>query len=151
FQGSFKSGPLARMSGASRRVGFAPGYCREFSFLFTNEWIRPGDRHLNRVEKNLIMAERIGATGDAIEVILPERDEEGRAAETVLRSVNPAGTPVVLLSPGTSPRQFWKRSPAEHYSRMPSHLITTAGALPLVAWGPGQEDLARVIVSESRG
>jgi len=151
FQGSFKSASLARMSGAPRRVGFAPGHSRELSFLFTNEWVRPRTHHLNRVERNLIMAERIGATGDAIEVILPERNDEGQAADTLLRTINPMGSPVVLLSPGTSPRQRWKRWPVEHYSRLASELKTAVGALPLVVWGPGEEELARSIVSGSRG
>ena len=45
FQGSFKSGLLAILSGAPRRVGIAPGHSRELSFLFTNEWsgLRNGD------------------------------------------------------------------------------------------------------------
>ncbi len=151
FQGSFKSGLLARMSGAPRRVGFAPGFCREFSFLLTNEWVRPRERRLNRVERNLFMAERLGATSDEIEVILPERSDEGREAESLLGSINPAGVPVVLLSPGTSPRQRWKRWPVEHYARLASLLRSSVGALPLVAWGPGEEDLARSIASGSTG
>jgi len=151
FQGSFKSGLLARLSGAPRRVGFAPGHCREFSFLLTNEWVRPPQRRLNRVERNLIMAERLGATGDEIEVILPERSGEGREAESLLGSINPAGVPVVLLSPGTSPRQRWKRWPGEHYARLASLLRSSVGALPLVAWGPGEEGLARSIASGSQG
>jgi len=151
FQGSFKSGLLARMSGAPRRVGFAPGHCREFSFLLTNEWVRPRERRLNRVERNLFMAERLGASGDEIEVILRERSDEGREAESLLGSINPAGVPVVLLSPGTSPRQRWKRWPVEHYARLASLLRSRVGALPLVAWGPGEEGLARAIASDSLG
>ena len=151
FQGSFKSGLLARMSGAPRRVGFAPGHCREFSFLWTNEWVRPLELRLNRVERNLIMAERLGATGDEVEVILPELADEGREAESILESLNPAGVPVVVLSPGTSRRQRWKRWPVEHYARLASLLRSSLGALPLVAWGPGEEGLARSIASGCHG
>ncbi len=151
FQGSFKSGLLARLSGARRRLGFAPGHCREFSFLFTNEWVRPRQRYVNRVERNLVMAEQMGATGDAIEIVLTERPDERGAAEMLLRSFNPEGRPIVLLSPGTSRRQRWKRWPTEHYCRLASHLRSAVGALPLVAWGPGEEGLAQSIVSGSRG
>jgi lipopolysaccharide heptosyltransferase I len=149
FQGSFKSGLLALLSGAPRRVGFAPGHCREFSFLFTNEWVRAGGRRLNRVEKNCLLAESLGAAGDEIEVILPERPEEGREAEAMLRTLNPGGAPVAVLSPGTSRRQQRKRWPPENFGRLASLLAESSGALPLVVFGPGEEALARCIVSES--
>jgi len=149
FQGSFKSGALALLSGAPRRVGFAPGHCRELSFLFTNEWVRPGSRRLNRVEKNCVLAESLGAAGDEIEVILPERPDEGHAAEALLHAVNPGGSPVVVLSPGTSRRQRRKRWPPENFGRLASLLAASSGALPLVVFGPGEEALARSIVTAS--
>ncbi len=151
FQGSLKSASLALLSGAPRRVGFAPGHCRELSFLFTNEWLRPGERHLNRVEKNCRLAESLGAAGDEIEVVLPERPNEEREAEGLLHTINPAGSPVVVLSPGTSRRQRGKRWPPEHFATLASRLAASSGALPLVVFGPGEETLARSIVSASGG
>ncbi len=151
FQGSFKSGLLARLSGAPRRVGLSPGHCRELSWLFTNEWVRPRERRLNRVERNLLIAEAVGARGDTIEVILPERPEEGSAAKEMLRALNPRGLPVVVLSPGTSRRQRHKRWPAQHFSRLAGRLVSDGGVLALVAWGPGEEELARSIASFSGG
>jgi lipopolysaccharide heptosyltransferase I len=151
FQGSFKSGLLSLLSGAPRRVGFAPGHSRELSFLFTNEWVRPRVRRLNRVERNLLVAEALGARGDAIEVILPERPEEGRAAVEILRGLNPKGAPVVLLSPGTSRRQRSKRWPPDHFARLAALLAPDPGVVPVVAWGPGEETLAREVVTGSGG
>jgi len=151
FQGSIKSGLLALLSGAPRRVGLSPGHSRELSWLFTNEWVRPRERRLNRVERNLLIAEAIGARGDTIEMILPERPDEGRAAEDLLRSLNPRGLPVVVLSPGTSRRQRHKRWPAEHFSRLAGRLASDAGALVLVVWGPGEEELARSVAASSGG
>ena len=151
FQGSLKSGLLALLSGAPRRVGLSPGHCRELSWLFTNEWVRPRERRLNRVERNLLIAEAIGARGDTIEMILPERPDEGRAAEDLLRSLNPRGLPVVVLSPGTSRRQRHKRWPAEHFSRLAVRLASDAGVLVLVVWGPGEEELARSVAASSGG
>src|SRR5437899_518866 len=149
FQGSFKSGLLAFLSGAPRRVGLSPGHCRELSWLFTNEWVRPRERRLNRVERNLLIAEAIGARGDTIEMILPERPDEGRAADDLLRSLNPRGLPVVVLSPGTSRRQRHKRWPAEHFSRLAALLASDGGVLVLVVWGPGEEELARSVATSS--
>jgi len=149
FQGSFKSGLIAFLSAAPRRVGFSPGHCREMSFLFTNEWVRPRSRWLNRVEKNLVLGEAIGATGDEVTMILPEGAGEGVQAEAIIRQLAPAGGPVVVLSPGTSRLQAHKRWPADHYARVATLLRTSLGAAPLVVWGPGEEDLARLVVSRS--
>jgi lipopolysaccharide heptosyltransferase I len=151
FQGSLKSGVLGLLSGAPRRIGFAPGHCREFSFLLTNEWVRPHGRRLNRVEKNCLLAEALGAAGDEIEVVLPERPEEGRQAESMVRSLNPGRAPLAVLSPGTSRRQAAKRWPPEYFGRLASLLAGSSGALPLVVFGPGEETLAREAVSASGG
>src|SRR5262245_46243364 len=40
LQSTLKSAIVARLSGAPRRVGFAPTHAREWSFFFTNEWGR---------------------------------------------------------------------------------------------------------------
>jgi lipopolysaccharide heptosyltransferase I len=149
FQGSLKSGLAARLSGARRRVGFAPGHAREMSFLFTNVWVRPGPAALNRVARNLLLAEALGASGDEVEIVLPERPDEARRAEVILRELS-CGTPIVL-SPGTSHRQRRKAWPPEHYARLAALLRRDFGAAPLVAWGPGEEETARGIVAASAG
>jgi lipopolysaccharide heptosyltransferase I len=151
FQGSFKSGLLALLSGAPVRLGFAPGHSREMSSLFTNRWMRPSSRWMNRVERNLLLSEAVGATGNEVTMILPEIQEDGGRAEAILRDVAPAGEPVILLSPGTSRLQSYKRWPAERFARLAERLRDTTGAVPLVAWGPGEEDLAAGIVQASGG
>ena len=151
FQGSLKSAALALLSKAPRHIGFAPGHSREFSFLLTNEWVRPRGRHLNRVEKNCLMAEALGAAGDEIEAILPERPDEGREADTMIRSLNPRGAPLAILSPGSSRLQSGKRWPPEHFGRLASLLAASSGVLSIVVFGPGEETLARHAVSASEG
>jgi lipopolysaccharide heptosyltransferase I len=151
FQGSLKSGLVAFLSGAPRRVGFSPRHCRELSFLFTNDWARPRSRVLNRVEKNLALAERLGATGDEVAMILPETPGEGARAESIVRTLAPRGEPIVLLSPGTSRRQAHKRWPAERYATLASRIRRLGDARPVVAWGPGEETMARAVVDASQG
>ena len=151
FQGSFKSGLLSRLAGAPRRVGLAPGHAREISFLFSNVWVRPPSRTMNRVARNLLFAEALGARGDEIETVLPERPEDGQRAEAILRGLAPGSEPLVVLSPGTSRLQRHKRWPAEHYARLAALLREGPRAVPLLAWGPGEEETARGIVSSSAG
>ncbi len=151
FQGTLKSGLLALVSGAPRRVGFAPGHCREMNFLFTNRRVRPRSRHLNRVAKNLVLAQALGASDDEVTVVLPESAEEGRQAEALLRSAAVDRSRAVVLSPGTSRRQSHKRWPEERFAVLTALLRTELGATPLVVWGPGEEAAARAIVAASGG
>ena len=151
FQGSLKSGILSLLSGAKARLGFAPGHAREMSSLFANRWVRPRTRWMNRVERNLLMSEALGASGDEIIMNLPETEAEGREAETILREVAPGGQPLVVLSPGTSRRQAYKRWPVDRFARLAARLRGRLGAIPLVAWGPGEEGMASGIVRASGG
>ncbi|HEU4400867.1 MAG TPA: glycosyltransferase family 9 protein [Candidatus Polarisedimenticolia bacterium] len=151
FQGSFKSGLVACLSGAPRRLGFAAGHCREMSFLLSNQHVRPPSRTLNRVEKNLLLADHLGAVGDEVTALLPEREEDGRRADAILRELVPRGRAVVLLSPGTSRRQRHKRWPAEYFARLASLMRESLDTLSLVVWGPGEEGTAQAVVVGSGG
>lgn len=151
LQASFKSGLLAFLSGAARRVGFSPVHCREMSFLFTNEWVRLPTRWLNRVERNLELAKALGAPADDPQLPLPERPEEGEQAAALLERLLPAGAPAVLISPGASRRQAYKMWPAAHYARFAALLSREHGVRPIVVWGPGEEGLARSVVAASEG
>jgi len=103
------------------------------------------------VEKNCLLAEALGAAGDEIEAVLPERPEEGREAESLIRSLNPRGAPLAILSPGSSRLQSDKRWPERSFGRLASLLASSSGALPVVVFGPGEEALARCAVSASAG
>ena len=83
FQGSLKSGLLSLLSGAPSRIGFAPGHSRELSSLFANRWVRPPSRWMNRVERNLLMSEALGAAGDEVTMILPESTDERRRSRGI--------------------------------------------------------------------
>jgi lipopolysaccharide heptosyltransferase I len=144
LQASFKSGTLTLLSGAPRRVGFAPGHCREMSFLFTNEWVPLSSPWLNRVDRNLEMAAALGARDGPADAVLPETPVEARAAESLLDDIAPRG-PAVVLSPGVSRRQCWKAWPAWHYGRLAELLHRSRGLRSIVVWGPGENELARSI------
>jgi ADP-heptose:LPS heptosyltransferase len=145
LQASFKSGAVALLSGAPRRIGFAPGHCRELSFLFSNEWAPLSSPWLNRVDRNLEMAAALGARSGAADAVIPERPQEGREAAAVLEDLAPGGGPAVVFSPGVSRRQAWKAWPGWHYGRLAGLLQRSRGVRPIVVWGPGEEDLARSI------
>ncbi len=149
FQGSVKSGLLALLSGARRRVGFAPGHSREASWMFTNEWVRLPKTRMNRVTRNLQFAAALGGDGDEVTILLPERAEEQAEADRIIGELRNGGRPVVVLSAGTSHRQRHKRWPPGHYARLAALMERTLGVIPAIAWGPGEEEMARAIVLEA--
>ena len=151
MQASFKSGLLTWLTGAARRVGFSPAHCREMSFVFTNEWVRPTSRWLNRVDRNLELARAVGASIADPRLPLPERPEEGEEAEVLLRRLLPGGAPRVLVSPGASRLQAFKRWPASGFARLAASLGRDQATPLVVVWGPGEEDLARSVVAASEG
>ena len=59
FHGILKSGVLARLSGAPIRYGYGPGLAREFSEVFANRRVRPGNPKMSRYERNAELAELV--------------------------------------------------------------------------------------------
>jgi lipopolysaccharide heptosyltransferase I len=151
LQASFKSGLLTWLTGAARRVGFSPAHSREMSFVFTNEWVRLTSRWLNRVDRNLELAQAVGASIADPGLPLPERPEEGEEAEALLRRLLPGSAPRVLVSPGASRRQAHKRWPASGFARLAASLRREQSTPLVVVWGPGEEELARSVDAASQG
>jgi lipopolysaccharide heptosyltransferase I len=152
LQSSFKSGVLTGLTGAPRRVGYAPGFCREASFLFTTEWLPLSSPWLNRVERHLEMASALGAPRlHPPPAPLPERVEDGREADAVLARALTQSEPPVVISPGVSRQQSFKAWPPGHYVRLATLIRRTLSLRPLIVWGPGEEDLAGSIVRGAGG
>jgi lipopolysaccharide heptosyltransferase I len=152
LQSSFKSGMLTGLTGAARRVGYAPGFCREASFLFTTEWLPLSSPWLNRVEKHLEMASALGSRRlDPAPPPLPERAGDGEAAAAILAGALPQSEPSIVISPGVSRRQSFKMWPAGNYVRLVTLIRRTMSLRPLIVWGPGEEDLAGSIVRGAGG
>jgi lipopolysaccharide heptosyltransferase II len=120
-----RSGALALLSGAGRRIGYA---------LLCNERV-PLDRSRPFVDRALALAARAGASG-APELALERPAGLGRYAEDVLAG---AGRPLVGLVPGAE----WatKRWGTERYAALAREL-ECAGSTILVLGGPGEREAA---------
>jgi heptosyltransferase-1 len=150
LQGTLKSAIVSLLSGAPRRVGFAPPDCREMSFLFTREWARLSAPVLNRIDRNLEMAAALGAPDGPVEAALVESPADGAAADRILESLRPLLGAPIILCPGASRRQAFKRWPAAAWSRL-ARRLAAAGRSPVVVWGPGEEALAEEIERDGAG
>ena len=146
FQGLLKSGLIAWLSGAPRRIGFAPGALREpASALMLTERVAADDR-AHVIGKNLRLAAHLGCcVNGAYEfpVGLAPADERF-AAEQLARF----GGGFAILNPGGGwPTKLW---PAEAFAEIADRLWEAYGLGSAITWGPGEEPLAQQVAAGAR-
>jgi heptosyltransferase-1 len=95
------------------------------------------------IQKNLAL---LGALGvDTREVTFPLAAVDSPALTMLRSSVKGR---FALINPGAAwPNKRW---PADRFGETAAFLHETRGLTPVVLWGPGEEDLARSVVSASR-
>jgi heptosyltransferase-1 len=143
FQGLYKSASLTLFSGASRRVGFDRLSAREpGASIFYNDRVRAGGPH--RVQKNLSLAERMGAPRGA-EPQFPFRVSVA-AAESVRERLASVGIENywVALPGGGWAGKLW---PAERYGELCREVEKRFGLRGLLIGGAGEEKLAAAAIS----
>jgi ADP-heptose:LPS heptosyltransferase len=152
LQGLIKSAVLARSSGAARVIGFSARYAREgLARLFYTEAVDPGrggsfdageTRHI--VELNLLLLGPLGIT-----VSTPEFPIEPVDSEAARWAHAQSAGRYALVNPGAAwPNKRW---PPARLAAVASALRDRHGLTSIVLWGPGEEALAREVVSESHG
>jgi lipopolysaccharide heptosyltransferase I len=149
LQGLIKSAAIARMSGATRVIGFAPLHLREgLARRFYTEMHDPAasagtsGRHV--VQLNLGLLAGAGVTPDAVE--FPIAAVSSSIAD---RLGQQAGGRYALLNPGAAwPNKRW---PAARLASIASALDARHGLKSVVLWGPGERELADEVVTHAHG
>lgn len=144
FQGTLKSALLARASGAARTFGLGAGHARERSHLLYSDPIplpRGPRGRMSRVSRALALVEALGADTSSPRKILPPREEAAAFARRFLDAEAPS-RPRVLISPGTSEGQAYKRYPADLFARLADRIAAATSGTVILAWGPGEESIA---------
>jgi lipopolysaccharide heptosyltransferase I len=147
-QGTYKSGILMRLSGAPLRIGFARGAAKEYLPGAANRLVTPDPPRQSRVDKALALLGPLEADPSRARAELPVVEELARQAAGIWAEEGAGAR--VILSPGASSRQDYKRWPADRFAAVGAGLAA-AGARVRVAWGPGEEDLAAQVESLSGG
>jgi lipopolysaccharide heptosyltransferase I len=145
MQGLVKSGVVALLSRAKRRVGFATPALRErASALFLTEQVEVDDAgHV--IEKNLALARHLGASDGApyqFPIDVPASIDLALAARL-------PSAPFAILNPGGG---WWtKQWSPERFGALARDLAARRGLASLVTFGPGEESLAERVVAASEG
>jgi heptosyltransferase-1 len=162
-QGLLKSALLAYLAGAGRVVGLARDHLREpLAKWAYDETAQPAGPHV--VDHALALAQAAGAgegetrrspgeggpprfalQAPASDVVAQVRDRLGLELESGVGATQP----FALINPGAAwPNKRW---PPDRFGAVARHLRTRHGWRSIVAWGPGEEDLARAVVAASDG
>ena len=146
FQGLLKSGMIAWLSRAPRRVGFVPDALREpASALLLTERVEVDDRE-HVIGKNLSLVTHLGypAGGDYAFPIGLSREDEQFAEEQAGRLKQA----FALINPGGGwPTKLWSTS---GFAAIADRLWGAYGLRSVITYGPGEEDLAQSVVAQTR-
>jgi lipopolysaccharide heptosyltransferase I len=149
FQGNLKGALHGVLSGATRRIGFARGHCREANYFFNNEHVDPGPEKINRVRKFLTLAAALGVPVQGADYRLPESRDSRRRVDEFLDAHGIRSH--VTIHPGTSDFGKLKRWKPERFASLAERIGREYPHRPLITWGPGERALAEEIVAGSRG
>ena len=152
LQGLIKSAIIARLSGASRVVGFSRAYAREpLARLFYTDVHDPGGegmyapsetRHV--VAINLSLLAELGLSPEPPEFNLEVRDSPVAAA-----MAEATGGRYALLNPGAAwPNKRW---PPSRLGALALALRDRYGLRSVVLWGPGEIELGNEVVTCAGG
>lgn len=142
--GNPRSALLAFLSGAPVRIS-SPQRVR--GVLYTHQVPLEGAYAVD-YKKCLLRPLGIESSWDRPEIFLTREESAAGRAERD-RLLEPGVARLVTVDP--SHRRATRRWPAGHYGALCRRLRREAGALPVVLWGPGEEDLAREVVGCSEG
>ena len=144
-QGLIKSATLARLAGARRVLGFARSHLREpLARVAYDDVATPHEAHV--VGQALALARAAGVDAATPRFPLqPPVSDIGDRARGALGLDRRA--PFALLNPGAAwPNKRW---PADRFGRLARAIRERHGWPSIVAWGPGEEALARAVVDEA--
>ncbi len=147
LHGNLRSGIVTFTTRAPTRVGYAPAFCKEFNYLFTNEH-HPIERgRMHRVDRALALTTACGAESVTGTPTVDVRDDALAWAQESFDSTALTTRPVVAIHPGTSRFGAYKRWPLESFNQI-VRVLDEHGFASLITWGPGEYEM---VVSAAAG
>ena len=144
LQGLFRSGAMARLTGCTRRVGFAKA--REGSPWFYTQRVTVPSVAMHAVDRYLLVAEALGAARpNEPRFDFIDRREDRHAAEALLaRAGLPASSPWIAMN--VSARWETKRWPPQQFAEAADRLVDTRGIPIVFMGGPAERPETRAVM-----
>lgn len=149
FHGNLRSGLICRWTGAPVRIGYTGHQQKEGNHWFTTHRVASGERRTPRMERNLDLVRALGLPdGPLPDGGLPLVEAGTDRANRLLRDLVPEAPAFAVVSPGASRAQAYKKPPVELLAAA-CRLAARRGLKPLVVYGPGEEEDARRVVTDT--
>ena len=151
LQGLTKSAAATWLSGATRRVGFAPPFLREgWARWGYDETIHPGHpQHV--IDRNLGILAAVGEDAAARDLAwsFPLEVPASPVVDHLHAQFDPPSERYAVVNPNAA----WatKRWPPERFGAVAAHLREAHGLPSVVVWGPDDEARARAVVEAADG
>ena len=145
LQGLLKSAVLARLSGATRVIGFNADLLRERAarFFYSDT---AGDVAPHVIDKNLSILKAVGVRMPAVEFPLEDRGSH-IVVEARARLGIGAAARFAVINPGAAwPNKRW---PPVYFAEVARELAKRHNLRSLVLWGPGEESIAHAVAAAS--
>ena len=151
FQGNLKSGLHTLLSRGRRKRGFARGYVKECSHLFTREHVVPPEGEVHRIERAVSLVDPAFPSSRIPRPSLHLSPACLEAAARAVEQVRPRPGPLMVMHPGTSSFGAFKRWAPEKFGRLAAQVEKARGLLTLLTWGPGERALVEAAAKASGG
>ncbi len=149
FQALARSALLARLTGAPRRISYAPPFGRELAWLLASDRVRLAPARVSRFARNQALVRHLGIRAEPAEHPFAV-DPVASARMAAALGVGPAP---VALHPGSSQAAAAKRYPLPALARLARALREQCAVDCIATWGPtpGERDAAEALVAASGG
>ncbi len=151
FHGLFKSGLISYLSGAPVRVGFTRAFTKEGNFLFNNCRFPLETGAISRIERNLLLLEKMGLKIIDEYPVIPITEQDRSAVKAFFRHARIDDSRLlVAIHPGTSPRTLYKRWDPHRYATVADQLIKDYAAQIIFTWSGSELDMVNDIRAQMK-
>ncbi len=148
FHGILKSIILSKIARGKRLIGFDNTYAKEKSHLLYDERIKGTDKRLHKVERNMLIANYLGAGRGIPDTGLTVPQRYLGYIDDFFKEAGILGD-VFAINPFSSPGSGFKRWGFDRYVQLIRKIRAQLGVDILILWGPGEKEEAEALVKES--
>jgi lipopolysaccharide heptosyltransferase I len=146
FQGLTKSGVIAWLSKARKRIGFAGAASRELNRFFTTDRVKPAAREVIRM--NLELLAPLGVKAERADAVLHHHIEDENRVRAWAADAGLGKERFLVLDPFAGwVTKVW---PRDRWAEVARRAQKEFGVRPLVFFGPGERHEAEVLAAGIR-